>query len=68
MADPVRLVPALRGACEAAIAEGGAEAVIIGGGPLAEAAETLRDCLPVPIIAPIPEATRLAVARARRTS
>lgn len=67
MADPARLVPALRAACEAAIAEGGAEAVIIGGGPLAKAAETLRGCLPVPIIAPIPEVTRLAVSRARGT-
>ncbi|MCU0906093.1 MAG: aspartate/glutamate racemase family protein [Rhodobacteraceae bacterium] len=63
-ADPVRLVAALRTACEAAIAEGGAEAVIIGGGPLAQAAEALRDSLSVPLIAPIPEAVRLAMARA----
>jgi allantoin racemase len=63
-ADPARLVPALRAACDAAIAEGGAEAVIIGGGPLAEAAEALRGSIAVPLIAPIPEAAHLAMVRA----
>lgn len=63
-ADPDRLMVALQNACEAAIAEGGAEAVIIGGGPLAQAAEVLRERLMVPLIAPIPEAVSLALRRA----
>jgi Asp/Glu/hydantoin racemase len=64
-ADRARLIHALRTACEAAISDGGAEAVIIGGGPLAEAAEVLRGGIKVPLIAPIPEAARLALSRAR---
>ena len=63
MADPARLVAALQQACDAAITQGRAEAVIIGGGPLGAAADALRDRLPVPLIAPIPAATRLLCAR-----
>jgi Asp/Glu/hydantoin racemase len=36
----------------------GADAVIIGGGPLGDAAERLRDTLPCTLIAPIPEAAK----------
>lgn len=64
-ADPGKLTCALYAACEAAISEGGAEAVIIGGGPLAQAAETLRDRLSVPLIEPVPEAVLLALCRAK---
>lgn len=63
MADPAALVEALELACGAAIAEGGAQAVIIGGGPLAEAAESLRHRLAVALIAPIPEAVKLLLSR-----
>jgi allantoin racemase len=63
MANPAGLVDALYAACMAAIAEGCAEAIIIGGGPLAFAADALRDRLPVPVIAPIPEAIHLLHAR-----
>ena len=63
MADPDALVEALYAACMTAIHEGGARAIIIGGGPLALAANALRDRLPVPIIAPIPEAIRLLHSR-----
>lgn len=63
MADPEALAEALQAACLAAIREGQAEAVIIGGGPLALAADTLRDRLAVPLIAPIPEAIRLLCSR-----
>ena len=38
-------------------------AIIIGGGPLAEAAETLAASVPVPVIGPIPAAMRLLLAR-----
>lgn len=65
-ADRARLVPALRAACEAAVAQGGAHAVIIGGGPLAEAAEALKAGTSVPLIAPIPEAVALALLRHTR--
>lgn len=41
----------------------GAEAVIIGGGPLGEAAEYLRARFDIPIIAPISSAVELMIAR-----
>lgn len=62
MADRRRLTNALEAACRAAIAAG-AEAVIIGGGPLADVAEILADRMPVPLIAPIPAALRLTLTR-----
>jgi allantoin racemase len=56
-ADPVRLEEALAGAVEACIRLDGAEAVIIGGGPLGQAASALGPRFRVPIIAPIAAAT-----------
>ena len=68
MGEPARLRAALAGAVEACIAQDGAEAVIIGGGPLGEAACELQPMFTVPIIAPIPSAVariiRLITARA----
>lgn len=58
MQDPARLRAALAGAVEACIAQDGAEAVIIGGGPLGEAARELQPMFSVPVIAPIPSAVR----------
>lgn len=66
MADAPALEDALAAACGAAI-RGGAEAVVIGGGPLAAAARAIVDRLPVPIVEPIPAAVRLAIRRARST-
>ena len=63
MADRERLQEALADACRAAIAAG-AEAVVIGGGPLAMAARAIAPLLPVPIIEPVPAAVRLALERA----
>ena len=62
MADPQALAAALEAACWEAI-DAGARAVVIGGGPLGEAAEALSGRLAVPVIAPIPAAMRLALAR-----
>jgi len=45
-----RLLAQLMEACELCIEEDGAEAVVIGGGPLGEAADKLRSAFPVPII------------------
>jgi allantoin racemase len=56
MRDPTRLRAGLAEAVEACIAQDGAEAVIIGGGPLGEAARELQPMFTVPIIAPIPSA------------
>jgi Asp/Glu/hydantoin racemase len=56
MRDPARLRAALAGTVETCIAEDGAEAVIIGGGPLGEAARELQPMFAVPVIAPIPSA------------
>lgn len=68
--DPVRLTAdetALRASLaaliELAVAEDGAQAVIIGGGPLAVAARALRATSPVPLVEPVPVATRLLVER-----
>jgi Asp/Glu/hydantoin racemase len=58
MRDPALLRAALAGAVEACIAQDGAEAVVIGGGPLGEAARELQPMFTVPIIAPIPSAVR----------
>ncbi|MGY4511994.1 aspartate/glutamate racemase family protein [Bradyrhizobium sp. USDA 3650] len=68
MRNPARLRTALAGAVEACIAQDGAEAVVIGGGPLGEAARELQPMFTVPIISPIPSAVariiRLITARA----
>jgi Asp/Glu/hydantoin racemase len=56
MRDPSQLRAALAGAVEACIALDGAEAVIIGGGPLGGAARELQPMFTVPVIAPIPSA------------
>ncbi len=64
MADPARLEAALEATARRALAETGAEAIIIGGGPLAAVAEVLRPRFPVPIIEPVPAAVRLALKRA----
>ncbi|MFC5325928.1 aspartate/glutamate racemase family protein [Bradyrhizobium oligotrophicum] len=52
-ADPARLAAALAEATRASAAEDGAEAVIIGGGPLAQSADQLQSQFAVPIIKPI---------------
>ncbi|MEO0402447.1 MAG: aspartate/glutamate racemase family protein [Pseudomonadota bacterium] len=57
LADPAALDSALLEAC--AIAQtAGAERVIIGGGPLAEAAKRLAPRVSVPLIQPLPEACK----------
>ncbi|MDF0578611.1 aspartate/glutamate racemase family protein [Bradyrhizobium yuanmingense] len=58
MRDPAQLRAALAGAVEACIVRDRAEAVIIGGGPLGEAARELQPMFAAPIIAPIPSAVR----------
>lgn len=55
-ADPGRLVEALRQAVSACIELDKAEAVIIGGGPLGNAATALTPMFSIPVIAPIPAA------------
>ncbi|QOZ54989.1 aspartate/glutamate racemase family protein [Bradyrhizobium sp. CCBAU 53338] len=56
MRDPSRLRSALADAVEACIAQDGADAVVIGGGPLGEVARELQSMFTVPVIAPIPSA------------
>jgi allantoin racemase len=57
-ADPDRLIEALRRAVAACIQLDQAEAVIIGGGPLGNAATALSSSFSIPVIAPIPAAVR----------
>ncbi len=56
--DPQRLEAALAGAVEASIRDGGATAVIIGGGPLSRAATALAARFDMPIVAPVAAAVR----------
>lgn len=56
MRDPARLVEAIHTTCETVAFREGVEAVIIGGGPLALAARSIRDRLPVRLIEPLREA------------
>ena len=57
-ADPQRLETALAAAITRAVEVAGAQAVVIGGGPLAVVARRLAGRFTVPIIEPIPEAVR----------
>ncbi|MEF9886203.1 aspartate/glutamate racemase family protein [Streptomyces sp. P9-A4] len=57
-AEPDLLVARLEGAVRACVERDGARAVVIGGGPLGEAAEELRTRCAARIVAPIPAACR----------
>lgn len=61
MSDPARLEDAMARACREAEREDGAEAIVIGGGPLAVVARRLRPLIATPVIEPIPAAVRAAV-------
>lgn len=63
MRDPGRLEAAMAAACRRAVADLGADAIVIGGGPLALVARELRAQFETPIIEPIPAAVRLAITR-----
>lgn len=67
MSDPDRLTEALWEACGEAVTTLGAQALVIGGGPLAQAAKTLQRRIAEPLIAPVPAALRLALLRATKT-
>jgi len=61
--NPDRMTEALRQAVSACIKLDKAEAVIIGGGPLGNAAIALTPMFGIPVIAPIPAAVRLVMNR-----
>lgn len=61
-ANPDQQLNELAAAVATAISVGGAEAVIIGGGPLAKSARELAPRFDVPLIEPIPAAVRAAIA------
>lgn len=61
--DSERLARSLAATARACVAEDGAEAVIIGGGPLAQAADQLQPLFEVPIIKPIEAAMALLLMR-----
>jgi Asp/Glu/hydantoin racemase len=64
-ADPARLQQSLAEVVATCFDEDHAEAVIIGGGPLGQAATGLAQSLKQPIIAPIPAAVRRLVTMMR---
>lgn len=59
MSEPEALVQTLREMIDEAVARGDVDAVLIGGGPLADAAKALaEDNPPCPIVGPVPAAAR----------
>lgn len=66
MKDEAQLLDAMRGACALAIQEDGAEAIVIGGGPLAPAARILERELAVPVIEPVSAGIRWLISRRDR--
>jgi allantoin racemase len=64
MAKPEDLAAALLKACQDAIALDGAQSIVIGGGPLASAAQGIARRLHVRVVDPVGAAVRLACARA----
>ncbi|ODP31370.1 aspartate/glutamate racemase family protein [Pandoraea sp. ISTKB] len=56
--QPSQLERGLAGAVEACLHEDGAQAVVIGGGPLGEAAQALGERFSIPVIGPVPAACR----------
>jgi allantoin racemase len=63
MSDETALRAALAALIDVAVTEDGARAIIIGGGPLAVVARALAACAPVPLIEPVPIATRAIIER-----
>jgi len=60
MSTPQALEAALFEACQDAMKHDGAQAIVIGGGPLAKAARDIADRLHIPVIDPVSAAIRLA--------
>ena len=60
MHDPLSLEAALLLACRAAIDQDGAQAIVIGGGPLAQAAQSIASQLHIRIVDPVCAAVRQA--------
>jgi allantoin racemase len=65
MRDAVTMAAALLQSCHQAVDVDGAEAIVLGGGPLASAAHIIAPQLGVPVIEPVAAAVRLAWARCR---
>ncbi len=63
MAHRESLAKALETACREAVEHDGAQALVIGGGPLALVARELRGRFSVPLIEPVPAAVRLTIKR-----
>ena len=61
MAEPNALRHALLLACEQAVQLDGAQAIVIGGGPLAAAARAIAHRVAVPLVEPVPAAIRLVL-------
>lgn len=68
MQNTSRMAAALLESCRQAIRLDGAEAIVIGGGPLASAAQIIAPQLDVPLIEPVAAAVRLAVQRCRASN
>lgn len=63
MGDAARLTQALVDACRLAMKVDGAQAIVIGGGPLASTVKAIALHLPIPIIDPVGAAVRLTCLR-----
>ena len=61
MTTPQHLEAALLAACEIAVTVDGAQVIVIGGGPLAQAAQAIAQQLHIPVIDPVASAMKLAI-------
>lgn len=64
MRSPLGLQQALLDACRVAVEADGAQSIVIGGGPLGHAAQTLSAALQLRVVDPVRAAVQLACARA----
>jgi allantoin racemase len=64
MHSPIGLQQALLDACRVAVEADGAQAIVIGGGPLAHAAQAIGSTLQLRVVDPVRAAVHLACARA----
>jgi Asp/Glu/hydantoin racemase len=65
MQHPAQLQQALLLACQEAVEQDGVRAIVIGGGPLAHAAQDIAQQLQLRVVDPVSAAVRLACARVR---
>lgn len=67
MSEPLRLEKELMELALEAMRDDRVDAILVGGGPLAAAARTMRELIPIPVIEPVPASLRLLKRRLATT-